>query len=235
MTGEGRAEPERGAEPEREVDAERRTDPERGADAEQTDRERRRSVYRPPWRFDLVVRPGVPRLVSEAALVETCAAALAAAGAPGPASVGIVLTGDAEIAELKGAHLGEPAPTDVLAFPLLPPEAFPAHEPDPDRGRSPLAGGSTADLPAEGFVLPPGRRVHLGDIVVSVERAIDQATSGRGGQTGDQRWAPADELRLLVVHGTLHLCGWDHADPEEAAAMRRLERRLLGLEAPGPG
>lgn len=207
---------------------------ERRPSAEQSDRERRRSLYRPPWRFDLVVRPGVPRLLPEAALVEASAAALVAAGAPSPASVGIVLTGDAEIAELKGAHLGEPTPTDVLAFPLLPPEAFPAHEPDPDRGRSPLAGGSTADLPTEGFVLPPGRRVHLGDVVVSVERAIDQATGGRGGQTGDQRWAPTNELRLLVVHGTLHLCGWDHADPEEAAAMRRLERRLLGLEGPDP-
>ena len=77
------------------------------------------------------------------------------------------------------------------------------------------------------FALPPGVRVHLGDIVVSVERAIDQARSGRGGWTGDVRWSPADELRLLVTHGTLHICGWDHADPAEQAAMRRLEEELL--------
>ena len=50
---------------------------------------------------------------------------------------------------------------------------------------------------------------------------------GRGGQTGDVRWTPADELRLLVTHGSLHLCGWDHAQPDEEAAMRALERRLL--------
>ena len=36
-----------------------------------------------------------------------------------------------------------------------------------------------------------------------------------------------DELRLLAIHGTLHICGWDHADPEEEAAMRALEQRLL--------
>lgn len=195
--------------------------------------ERRRAIYRPPWRIDLVVRADVPKLLPEARLADVLAEALAAAGAPRPAAVGLVLTGDAEIAELKGAHLGEFAPTDVLAFPLLPPEAFPAHEPDPDRGRSPLVGGSAADLPAEGFVLPPGRRTHLGDIVVSVERAIDQAESGRGGQAGDRAWSPSDELRLLVVHGALHLCGWDHADPGEGAAMRALERRLLGLEVSG--
>jgi len=194
-----------------------------------TDGERRRSIYRPPWRFDLVVRPGVPRLISDADLIEACAATLSAAGAPAPAALAIVLTGDAEIAELNAVHLGEQGPTDVLSFPLLPPEAFPPHEPDPDRGESPTVVAGVR-LPSEGFVLPPGRRTHLGDLVVSVERAIDQATGGRGGQRGDQRWAPADELRLLVVHGTLHLCGWDHADPDEAAAMRRLERRLLGLE-----
>lgn len=199
-----------------------------------TTEERRRPIYRPPWRIDLVVRPGVPRVLPDLALVEACTRALAAAGAPAPASVGLILTDDAEIAELNAEHMGEPGPTDVLSFPFLPPEAFPPHEPDPDRGRSPLAGGSAAALPTEGFVLPPGRRIHLGDIVVSVERAIDQARSGRGGQTGDRAWAPADELRLLVVHGVLHLCGWDHADPGETEAMRALERRLLGLAGPLP-
>jgi probable rRNA maturation factor len=64
-------------------------------------------------------------------------------------------------------------------------------------------------------------------VVVSVERAIAQAEQGRGGQTGDVSWSAADELRLLTVHGTLHVCGWDHARPEEQAQMRALERRLL--------
>jgi probable rRNA maturation factor len=63
--------------------------------------------------------------------------------------------------------------------------------------------------------------------VVSVERAAEQAAEGRGGQTGDVRWSAADELRLLVTHGALHICGWDHADPAEEAAMRALEQRLL--------
>jgi probable rRNA maturation factor len=77
------------------------------------------------------------------------------------------------------------------------------------------------------FALPPGRRRHLGDIVISVERAIEQAEAGRGGQTGDVRWSAADELSLLATHGTLHICGWDHAEPAEETAMRALETRLL--------
>ena len=77
------------------------------------------------------------------------------------------------------------------------------------------------------FPLPPGRRPHLGDIVISVERAVDQADTGRGGQTGDVRWSAADELRLLTTHGALHICGWDHAEPAEESAMRTLETELL--------
>ena len=41
-------------------------------------------------------------------------------------------------------------------------------------------------------------------------------------------WSPADELRLLVIHGALHICGWDHAEPEEEAEMRALERGCSG-------
>jgi probable rRNA maturation factor len=170
-----------------------------------------RAIYVGPWRVDLTIRDGVVVLVpvSGARLARSIAAALDVAGPPSPASIGLILSDDAELAELNLAHLGKTGPTDVLSFPLL------------GHGAGAGAGG-----PA--FVLPPGRRVHLGDIVVSVERAIEQAEQGHGGQTGDVRWAPADELRLLVTHGTLHVCGWDHAESAEEAAMRALETRLLG-------
>ncbi len=156
-------------------------------------------------------------------------AALDAAGAPAPASVGLVLSDDGELAALDLAHLGKSGPTDVLSFPLLGPEAFPPHE------GGPAAPDPTPDAPTPRFVAPPTRRPHLGDVVVSVERAIDQAADGRGGQTGDVRWSATEEMCLLVTHGTLHLCGWDHAEPREEAAMRALERRLLAVGHPDPG
>jgi probable rRNA maturation factor len=161
------------------------------------------------WRIDVDRREGAPRLLPATVLARVVAAALAAADAPAPASLGLILADDAELAQLNATHMGKDGPTDVLSFPLLPPEAF--------RGQ-----GS-----AEAFALPPGALVHLGDIVVSVERAVEQAETGRGGHTGDVRWSPADELRLLVTHGTLHVCGWDHAEPDEEAEMRALENRLL--------
>jgi probable rRNA maturation factor len=169
-------------------------------------------------RVDVTARPGVGVPLAFAALVRAIAAALHAGHAPLPASVSLILTDDAEIAELNEEHMGHEGPTDVLSFPMLPPAAYPAHP-----GQDPaLRGGD-----ALAFAMPPGTRTHVGDIVVSVERATDQAEQGRGGQAGDRRWSPSDELRLLVTHGALHLCGWDHALPDEEAAMRALEQALL--------
>ncbi len=167
------------------------------------------------------VRPGTRRILTAARCAEVVARALDAGGAPPGASLSVVLTDDSELADLNAAHLGQSGPTDVLSFPLLPPDAFPPHAGQPGAAAGPPAGPAS-------FVLPPRARIHLGDIAVSVEGAIAQAESGRGGQTGDVRWTPADELRLLLTHGALHVCGWDHAEPVEEAAMRALERRLLG-------
>ena len=179
------------------------------------------------WRIEVTVRPDVPRVLSGAAAARVVATALAAAGAPRPASVSVVLTDDAELADLNVTHLGHEGPTDVLSFPLLPPQAFPPHDGGPLDGR-PLGGGVATVPSAAPFVLPPRSRLHLGDIAVSVERATAQAMGGRGGQTGNVRWSAADELRLLLTHGALHVCGWDHAERTEEAAMRAMERRLLG-------
>ena len=172
-----------------------------------------RAVYRRPWRIDVTVREGVRPPLSTAALSRAVVLALEAGHAPSPASMGLVLSDDAELAGLNAEHMGKTASTDVLSFPLLPPEAF-------------GPGAAVPDVPR-----PPRTRLHLGDVIVSVERAVEQAIEGRGGQTGDVRWSAADELRLLVTHGTLHVCGWDHAEPDEEAAMRALERRLLAAEA----
>ncbi|HEX5015675.1 MAG TPA: rRNA maturation RNase YbeY [Candidatus Limnocylindrales bacterium] len=180
---------------------------------------RESTVYVSPWRIDVILRDGVQPHTSIATLCRAIARALDATGAPEPSSIGLILTNDAELTELNRAHMDTDGPTDVLSFPLLAPGTFPDHP-----GKAAAAPTST-----EAFVAPPGRG-HLGDIVVSVERAAEQAAAGRGGQTGDVQWSTRDELRLLVTHGALHVCGWDHADPVEEAAMRALEQQLLAQE-----
>ncbi len=178
----------------------------------------RRTRYQDGLRVDLTIDRGVPRLLSQPVMVRTLVHALQAGGAPTPARIGLTLTDDTAITALNESHMGHVGPTDVLSFPLLDAAAFPRHD-----GQDPVV--RITHGPA--FVLPPGISTDLGDIVVSVERAVEQAEHGRGGQTGNVRWSPADELRLLITHGALHVCGWDHALPAEEAAMRALEGQLL--------
>lgn len=60
---------------------------------------------------------------------------------------------------------------------------------------------------------------YLGDVLISYPRAAAQAASG--GQPLQ------DELQLLVVHGVLHLLGYDHAEPAERAHMWEVQAQAL--------
>jgi probable rRNA maturation factor len=71
------------------------------------------------------------------------------------------------------------------------------------------------------FQAPPGSEDWLGDIVISLPRARAQAR--------EAGHPINDEVRLLAVHGFLHLLGYDHAEPAEDAAMTALTNRILAL------
>jgi probable rRNA maturation factor len=69
---------------------------------------------------------------------------------------------------------------------------------------------------------PPGEPCHLGDVVISTDTALRQA--GEGGRSLER------EVSELVIHGVLHLCGYDHEtdDGQMDRLELRLRRRLLG-------
>jgi len=71
------------------------------------------------------------------------------------------------------------------------------------------------DAATDVLAFPAGERARVGDVAISVERAIAQARNG------------AAELRLLAVHGLLHCLGHDHSLPEPAATMTAMTRMLL--------
>ena len=133
---------------------------------------------------------------------------LAAEGVRGLAELSVLYVDEPAIAELNELYMGKAGPTDVLAFPIDAGEVEVVAGPGgmsrgPDR-----APVDTGDLP-----------LLLGDIVICPSVAARQAEEHAG--TFD------DELALLLVHGVLHVLGYDHAEEDEATEMRRRELELL--------
>ncbi|MGO8687459.1 MAG: rRNA maturation RNase YbeY [Candidatus Dormibacteria bacterium] len=79
---------------------------------------------------------------------------------------------------------------------------------------------AAVDAPTDVLAFPGDGRAWVGDVAISVERARAQMPQ-----------APAEELRLLAVHGLLHCLGHDHDTPERAALMTEQTRRLLPGQA----
>ncbi len=109
----------------------------------------------------------------------------------------VTLTGDEHLREYNRRFRGLDEPTDVLAF---------AAQEKPVDQR---------------FQAPPGTEHWLGDIVISLPRAREQARTARHPMN--------DEVRLLAVHGFLHLLGYDHAELDDEAKMTALTNRILSL------
>ena len=70
------------------------------------------------------------------------------------------------------------------------------------------------------FQAPPGTEKWLGDIVISLPRARRQAREAKHSMN--------DEVRMLAVHGLLHLLGYDHGEPEDEVRMKMETKRILG-------
>lgn len=106
--------------------------------------------------------------------------------------VSIVFVSNAAIRKLNRQFRGNDYPTDVLSFP-------------------------SQTEPFESEI-----RNHLGEIVISVERAVTQAK--------ENGLSFENEMQQLILHGLLHLCGHDHET--DNGEMNRLElklRRKLGI------
>jgi probable rRNA maturation factor len=76
-----------------------------------------------------------------------------------------------------------------------------------------------AQEPTPGFVSAPEMAAYLGDIVIALPFTRRQAAA--------LNRPLVDELRLLAVHGVLHLLGYDHAEPEEEAIMWAKQDAIL--------
>jgi len=113
----------------------------------------------------------------------------------------ILFTNDEQIAQLNEQYLGRKSPTNVLAFPM-----------DGLSARETKVGASDSEIES----------VMLGDVVISVDTALRE--SKEFGESVEHT------IDRLLIHGVLHILGYDHEkSAEEARVMEKEERRLMTL------
>jgi len=135
-------------------------------------------------------------------------ATLLAEGVRGACELSLYFIDEETIAELNAEHMGKIGPTDVLSFPLDGVEIAEAQGP-----------GAISAGPARPHQDHDDVPTLLGDVLVCPAVASRQCESHAG--TLD------DELALLVVHGVLHVLGYDHEIDADTARMRERELDIL--------
>lgn len=141
---------------------------------------------------------GLAPLAERAARATLAAMALPAEGF----QIGLMGCDDARIAVLNADFRGRKQPTNVLSW--------------PSEDRASEVAGEPPDSPEPG---PADDPESLGDIAIAWETCDREA--------GEQGKPMADHVTHLVVHGVLHLLGYDHVEDEDATLMERLEVRIL--------
>ncbi len=110
---------------------------------------------------------------------------------PENVEVSILLVDNEQIKGLNSKHRKKDTPTDVLSFPLL----------------------------SEFDTLPEDEIIYLGDIVISVERAMEQAK--------EYGHSFKREIGFLIAHSILHLLGYDHMTDEDEKHMIEKQDEIL--------
>ena len=112
--------------------------------------------------------------------------------------LGLVIVDQEKIRQLNFSYLGEDKPTDVLAFAMLPEQSGENLVP---------------------FVVPPDDIKHLGEVIISYPQAVIQAE--------EHQHSVEREIAILIIHGVLHLLGYDHDKPELEQEMRAREAEIV--------
>jgi probable rRNA maturation factor len=148
---------------------------------------------------------------TEALAAAACRAALAELRLdPDRFAVSLLAAGDDRIAGLNAEFRGKPAPTNVLSWPA--------------EDRAAETPGAMPDLPDPAPGDPPEE---LGDIALALGVITREAAAA--GKPFDHH------LTHLIVHGLLHLLGFDHIDDADAALMEGIETRVLArMGVPDP-
>lgn len=127
------------------------------------------------------------------------------------AVLSVTIVDNATIHRMNRDFLNHDYPTDVISFQLefaapdITDEKLPASDDDPEKTNPAALRGFGASIE--------------GEIVASAEMASMMAPAAN--------WSAQSELILYVVHGMLHICGYDDQSPEEQAVMRSREASIM--------
>ena len=124
---------------------------------------------------------------------------------PYEAEVNLTLTDNSGIHEINLEYRQMDRPTDVLSFPML------SYDTPGDF--------SFLEEEAEEDFNPDTGEAILGDIIISVEKVMEQADAY--GHSVEREYA------FLICHSMLHLFGYDHMTPEEAKIMEEKQEAIL--------
>ncbi len=160
--------------------------------------------------INVLIEEGLEEYLGVSWLQSVAEQVLVAQGADSRLELGLVITSQERVRQLNRSYLGKDAPTDVLAFSMLP-------EPS-------ASGEPEASAP---FVPPPDGVLHLGEVIVSYPQALIQAE--------EQRHPVKREIAILIIHGVLHLLGYEHDKPERERPMKTREKEILSCIEGGSG
>jgi len=111
--------------------------------------------------------------------------------------LGLVITSQEKVRQLNLSYLGRDKPTDVLAFSAI-----------EEIG---------TDFPP--FIAPPDGVLHLGEVIISYPQAVMQAE--------EHQHSVKREIAILIIHGVLHLLGYEHDKPGLKRLMSAREKEIL--------
>jgi probable rRNA maturation factor len=151
--------------------------------------------------IDILFDEGFENCLDENWLRKIVEAALKAESAGDNAEMSLLITGQEKIHQLNKEYRGKDKPTDVLSFAMQ------------DELQS-------EDREGFSFIAPPDGINHLGEIIISYPQAEIQAE--------EHEHSVQKEAAVLVIHGVLHLLGYDHIEDEEAEEMEAREKIILG-------
>jgi len=167
---------------------------------------------------------GFAAALSEQRLAAVALRVLEAEGTPA-CELSIAVTDDETVRALNREYAGEDAVTDVLSFSQREGETLVP----PPEGVPPLGEVVIAYPQAE---RQAGERTrHVSEAEALREPQGERKWDATGGETvrqaqGEHGWSVEREVEWLLVHGVLHLLGYDHAEPQEARRMRAREEAL---------